>query len=189
MNKKEKVLTFREEISQIKDKKIKKFTAVTVSKLPDYFFEIAASSTGKYHPSYVLGKGGLVRHTKAAVKIALELFNNTTVQSFTDLEKDMIISAIILHDGIKHGLNGSKYTVVKHPILICEYIANDDELTEMLDESVLNSILSNIWCHMGQFNLDYKTKKVVLDKPETEMEKFVHLCDYLASRKYIEVKL
>ena len=189
MKSKDKVLMFKEEILKIKDKKIKKFTAVAVSKLPDYFFEVAASSSGKYHPSYVLGKGGLVRHTKAAVKIALELFQNTTIQSFTDLEKDMILSAIILHDGVKHGLNGSKYTVATHPKLICEYIANDEELTEMLDESVLNSILTNMWTHMGQWDYDYRSKKVVLDRPETEMQKLVHLCDYIASRKCIEVKL
>ena len=189
MKSKDKVLIFKEEILKIKDKKIKKFTAVAVSKLPDYFFTVAASSSGKYHPSYCLGKGGLIRHTKAAVKIALELFNNETVQIFSNIEKDIIISSIILHDGVKHGLNGSHYTIATHPKLICEYIANDEELTKLLNENDLNSILSNMWTHMGQWNYDYKTKKVVLDKPETDMQKFVHLCDYLASRKCIEVKL
>ena len=42
--------------------------------LPEYFFEVAASSTGKYHPVYALGVGGLVRHTIAAVEIANEMY-------------------------------------------------------------------------------------------------------------------
>ena len=42
---------------------------------------------------------------------------------------------------------------------------------------------------MGKWNTDYKDKtKEVLPKPVTESEKFVHLCDYLASRKNILVE-
>ena len=44
--------------------------------LPNYFFEVPASSTGKYHPEFALGDGGLIRHTKVAVRIAYELLNN-----------------------------------------------------------------------------------------------------------------
>ena len=40
---------------------------------------------------------------------------------------------------------------------------------------------------MGEWNTDYKTKEEVLPLPESEMQKFTHLCDYLASRKMLEV--
>ena len=59
-----------EEIELIKDEELKKFAKYCMDKVPEYFFHVAASSTGKYHPAYTLGEGGLVRHVKAAVKIA-----------------------------------------------------------------------------------------------------------------------
>lgn len=41
--------------------------------------------------------------------------------------------------------------------------------------------------HMGQWNTDYKSGKEILPKPSSPLQKFVHQCDYLASRKYLEV--
>lgn len=64
---------FDREITWIHDEKIRKFAQYCVDNLPDYFFTVPASSSGKYHPSYALADGGLVRHTDAAVIIAHEL--------------------------------------------------------------------------------------------------------------------
>ena len=78
----DKIEIFEKEINLIKNEQIKNFIRDFLKQVPDYFFKTAASSTGKYHPSYALGEGGLVRHTKAAVRIAYELFRinflNTT---------------------------------------------------------------------------------------------------------------
>ena len=90
--------TFEKEIGWIHSEKIAKFTTYCVNNLPDYFFTVPASSSGKYHPSYALGDGGLVRHTKAAVSIAHELFN-LEMFPFTNDEQDLIIVSLILHDG------------------------------------------------------------------------------------------
>ena len=60
---------FEQELKYLKTDKVRKACEVMIEKLPDYFFEIPASSTGKYHPEYATGKGGLLRHTKAAVRI------------------------------------------------------------------------------------------------------------------------
>lgn len=43
-----------------------------------------------------------------------------------------------------------------------------------------------ITTHMGQWNTDYKTKEEIMPKPSTKAQSFVHLCDYLASRKFLE---
>lgn len=49
-------------------------------------------------------------------------------------------------------------------------------------ELQMNLIYDLIASHMGQWNTnDYVN--IVLPKPKTQLEKFVHLCDYLASRK------
>ena len=67
---------FKNEINYIKNDRIKNSLITMINKLPDYFFLVPASSTGKYHPDYALGEGGLLRHTKAAVRIAHELLIN-----------------------------------------------------------------------------------------------------------------
>ena len=158
-----------------------------VNLLPDYFFKVAASSTGKYHPDFALGDGGLLRHTKFACRIAHELYQDDAITSiFNQDEKDMMIFALVLHDGLKLGLNQEKYTRFDHPILMSNYIKdNKDKLT--LNESEIELITSCIETHMGPWTTDYQGNEV-LKKPSNKYQKFVHLCDYLASRKFIETK-
>lgn len=175
---------FKDELSYIKNEVIRNFFTKAVTGLPDYFFEVAASSTGKYHPSYSLGSGGLVRHTKAAVKIAYDLLNlEQNKNNFTSDEADMVIGSLICHDGLKHGDKYSKYTIATHPTVAAEYIKNGN--FGELPEGYLDTIVSAMSSHMGEFNTDFKTKKEILPKPVTPIEQFVHMCDYLASRKYL----
>ena len=47
---------------------IREFAKVLVDGLPQYVWEVGASSTGKYHPQYSLGEGGLMRHQIAVVR-------------------------------------------------------------------------------------------------------------------------
>lgn len=61
---------FRCELSKIKDENIKKSTEYILNLLPDYFYTMPASTSGKYHPEFSLGEKGLVRHVKVASRIA-----------------------------------------------------------------------------------------------------------------------
>ncbi len=184
----EKINIFKTEINYIKNKRLKESAKKIIKGLPDYFFEIPASSTGKYHPKYALGYGGLVRHTKVAVKLAHELLynNNTFGSEFTDDEKDIIIISLLIHDGLKLGLNGGKYTVFEHPLLISNFVLERyEEFKLTLNEvNLMSSILET---HMGEWTTNYKGDEV-LQKPMTKFQKFGHLCDYLASRKFINVE-
>lgn len=176
---------FETELSYIENPKIKEFTEKALNNLPEYFFSIPASSTGKYHPSYALGEGGLVKHTQAAVRIAVELFR-VKIFKYTEDEKDMIISSLILHDGCKSGLSHDKYTLTEHPLIVAKMIKENNEICNCIDNETLNIIISNIESHMGFWTFDYKTKRNVLPKPKTKLQNFVHWCDYLASRKCLE---
>lgn len=119
----EKTEVFNKEYSYIKNDRYKKIAKELVSLLPDYFFRVAASSTGKYHPSFSLGDGGLVRHTKAAIRIAKELLDNNSIgHKFTSDEKDLLIISIMIHDGLKHGVTEEKYTRFDHPIIVMRFI-------------------------------------------------------------------
>ena len=187
MNHQDKIETFRFELDYIQDADIKNFTEQMLARLPDYFFEVAASSTGKYHPSYALGSQGLVRHTKAAARIAIELFRCEAVTGhFSDDTKDIILSALILHDGCKHGIEKQKYTVAEHPLEVVAFCKQQDDVTELLSKDLFEKIMDGIRTHMGFWTFDFKTKREVLPKPEKGYQNFIHLCDYLASRKCLE---
>ena len=178
---------FKKELSYIKNKNIKDSCETMIGLLPDYFFQIPASSTGKYHPKFTLGDGGLVRHVKVAVLIAKDLLSDPSIgDKYTDDEKDLMLMALILHDGLKSGLTHNRYTQVDHPTLIKNYIIdNKDKLKLSADE--LKFVGKVIESHMGPWNADYNGNEV-LPKPKTKYENFVHMCDYLASRKYLNVE-
>lgn len=182
-----KIEQFKTEIGYIKNLRYQENIKILVELLPDYFFEIPASSTGKYHPSYALGDGGLVRHVKVAVRIAHELLENPiTGGKFTSDEKDLILMALIMHDGLKSGLIKQKYTQVDHPLLVSNYIKDNKEKLSLTDNEIL-ALTNMIESHMGIWNKDFNGNEV-LPIPVNKYQKFVHMCDFLASKKFIEVK-
>lgn len=181
-----KVEIFEKEFSYIKTDKLRTDARYLVDGLPDYFFEVPAASTGKYHPAYAQGDGGLVRHTKSAVRMAIELLNDPCIgDKYTEREKDLMIMGLILHDGLKSGKVKSKYTKVEHPLLASNYIKENSKNLNMT-EADINFITSVIASHMGPWNKDFDGNEV-LPVPKTKYQNFVHMCDYLASRKFINV--
>ena len=178
----------KKEINYVKDSSRKGDLKTLIELLPEYFFEVPASSTGKYHPAFSLGDGGLVRHTKVAVRMAVELLNNNSVgMKFNEKDRDLIIMALILHDGVKSGMEKSKYTKADHPLLVSKLIMeNKDKLSMDIDD--IRKMCSMIESHMGEWNTDPYTKEEILPIPRTAEQRFVHMCDYLASRKFLDVK-
>ena len=175
---------FLDEISYIKNDKIKKSLIYMINKLPDYFFIVPAASTGKYHPMYASGEGGLLRHTKAADRIAYELLNDPAIgDKYTSDEQDLMLMGLLLHDGLKLGKEESKYTKFDHPILMANYIEEEKDNLELTD-SERKLVMDVIKTHMGPWTTDYDGNEV-LEKPKTKYQNFVHMCDYLASRKCI----
>ena len=175
---------FKKELGYIKDSDVKESLAFMIDKIPDYFFTIPASSTGKYHPGYALGDGGLVRHTKAAVRMAIELFG---IYKFPEHTKDLIVMALVLHDSVKKGYKKEEqYTRFDHPLVACDFI-RDNQKELKIGKDDVEFVCECISSHMGRFNTsDYSD--VILPLPKTPEQKFVHMCDYLASRKVIGVE-
>lgn len=178
--------TFEKELAWITDPNKREWAASVLEALPDYFFSVAASSTGKYHPEYALGEGGLVRHTKAAVTIAHDLLGLEMYGRYSPAERDNILCALLFHDGMKHGRNGGKWTVFRHPLDIVDFLREGDEWSDYISRQDFEQICEGISSHMGQWNFDSRSD-VTLPKPLSAIQKFIHQCDYLASRKYLEV--
>lgn len=184
----DRIEVFKDELNYINDFKIKTAAKILLTHLPDYFFHVAASSSGKYHPVSDLGEGGLIRHTKSVVRIGYELLNLEMYQNiFSSYEKDLIIFSLMFHDGMKQGEasleNNNTHTLFEHPLIMANYIKNNKEVLLFNDDDI-NFIYECISSHMGQWNQkDDKT----LPKPIKEHQRFVHLCDYIASRSFINI--
>ena len=184
---------FKNELDTIIHDDIREFAKVVLDDAPNYFFKVAASSTGKYHPAYALGDGGLMRHTKAVVRIYNYIANLKQYNlgnRFIDLGR----VACLAHDIQKSGTeeyynerskNGERvFTVFNHPLLAAEFIRKYKGKYLIDDEIEIIALM--ISSHMGQWNTNTK-EDIVLPEPETELEKIVHLADYLASRKDIDI--
>lgn len=167
---------------------IKNFAKECIDTIPTYFYDVGASSTGKYHPQYALGDLGLARHTCALVRflnhiLSIDCYKN----DFTSRERDLLRVAGIMHDSRKSGSDEdyakNKFTKFNHPILAANEIRT---IIGFVPEEEIELVASAIESHMGQWCTD-KRSSVVLPTPENKYQKILHLADYLASRKDIEV--
>lgn len=163
---------------------IKEFATVLLEDLPEYIWSVPASSTGKYHPAYSLGEGGLMRHQIAVVRFLNFFFELEQYNSkLTTREMDLMRVAGLVHDGMKSGTQdqfmNNKYTKFEHPILMATKIR---ETTGCLPENELEFIADVISKHMGQWCSDKKSS-ITLPKPSDKFSRMLHVADYLASRK------
>ncbi len=183
MNKEE---MFLDELEYIKDEKLHDSLLKIIESLPEYWFHVAASSTGKYHPKYSLGEGGLLRHSKSAMRIGYELLSDPCIgEKYTDREKDLMLIALLVHDGLKLGEKEERYTRFDHPILMANYIIKN-QLQYNLEEDDAIFIADVIKTHMGPWTKDYNGNEI-LERPKTKYQNFVHMCDFLASKKFLQV--
>lgn len=184
MCKYEKSMVFEKELNCINNSCLREFVSEILDSLPDYFYHIGASTSGKFHPSYTIGEGGLIKHSKAAVLIAQDIFKSE-LYKFGEYNRDIVTSSLILHDGFKCGFTGS-HTTFEHPLLMKNYILEFAHYKHYEGKRLyqIEKIANCVASHMGKWNTS-KYSDVILPLPQSDMEKCVHLCDYLASRKYL----
>ena len=180
---------FARELNLISNNALRGFIERCLDAAPDYFFEMGASSTGKYHPAYTLGNGGLIRHTKAAVAIAAELMR-LEMYAHIKTDWDYIIAALIMHDSCKKGYpQESQYTTFDHPLAASRFIIdrmNAENPNDDIFGTMIGHVCALIDSHMGQWTTD-RDGQEILPKPKSAAQKFVHMCDFLASRKFITI--
>ena len=187
------MIPFDKEVNLIQNKGIRLTTQHILCSMPAWFMKEEASSTGKYHPTYAQGEGGLYRHTCAAVKIYNDIASLQQYKEVID-NKDWGIAALILHDMCKYGYDDmpSKYTKFDHPLLVrkwLEYLQYESASENVPDEEYINNVCNLVESHMGQWNTNKYYPNIILPTPLTANQQLVHLADYLASRNYLEVNL
>lgn len=147
---------------------------------PEYFWTDGASSSGKYHPKFAQGIGGLVRHTKAVVMFAEELLRMSSYAYMKPEYKDYVIAACILHDTQKYGIGEFNKQEYKNHAANAA-IEFKDYCEQVMDYHPSEYLLDAMRSHMGQWSTEKE------DRPFTNIDRCVHMADYMASRSFIDI--
>ena len=171
---------FIDEVNKITNDKLRKACINMVDDIHDYFWNVPASSSGKYHPQCDLGDGGLVRHSIMVCHVGLDLLNAEIFVRDTNKNKNKVRIACLFHDILKQGTNeGHGHTVFEHPIYATNFIRK--HLSNVLDDKSLNDICNAVSSHMGKWNTS-KYSRMTLPTPKTNFEKLILTAHYNASR-------
>lgn len=176
-------------LNTFENEDIKKFAIDRIDNFSLYVWTAPASSSGMYHPKISLGNGGLIRHTVAVVRFLNHIFGVAEISNkFTSRERDLMRVAAIVHDSFKSGTQAdyekNSQTKFNHPLLVAEYIRRSSGLPQNELELIAHIVES----HMGSFKTTNKYYPgVELPVPKDKYQIFVHLADYLASRRDIEM--
>lgn len=146
-----------------------------------WFFKSGASSSGKYHPQFAQGEGGLVRHTRAVEWVCEELLRMSGYAYMRAEYKDYARVACLLHDVRKYGRGDAedKDCYKEHGAIA----ADDIRMAwfEFFGTHAPDLLLMAVRSHMGQWTENRD------DRPFTNIDRLVHMADYIASRPFWDI--
>lgn len=186
MTREDKIKLFVNEINYIKNANLRKFAEEIIANAGDWFFVEPASTSGKYHPKFSLGDGGLMRHTRCVAYWATAMAESFNL---SQEDSDLLVIAALAHDIKKHDNNGR--FLREHPLLASDYVC---EIMKKFSEDVItNEQVQKICCavaaHMGKWEGTREwvkdLTKELFPMPSNDFEKALQAADYIASRKLI----
>ena len=173
---------FKREIALIESEDLQDFVRFFFDeKCGEWFWKSGASASGKYHPAFTHGEGGLVRHTRAVAMVCEELLRMSSYAYMRAEYKDYARVACLLHDTRKYGSGDTedKDCYKEHGAIA----ANDVALGwfEFFGTPCPELLTMAIRSHMGQWVENRE------DRPFTNIDRLVHLSDYIASRSFWDI--
>lgn len=161
------------EVAQIEDPAIQDFVKKTLDEVDPIHRVKPASSTGKYHPKFAAGEGGLIRHIKVVVRNVIEMIRATPA---VEGEKDELIAAAILHDMWKYPEGrDNEFTAFDHPALGAKWCYDHG----------FETIGRLIGAHQGIWTTSRQMPGFENEQPRKFDEWVLHYADYFASRAYL----
>jgi len=164
-------------VDSIETPEIKKFVYEGFNMISEDFWMVPTSSSGKYHPPESnLTPMGLMVHCVKACTIAKGLFGFFGVTE--QIEKDIVIGAILLHDSYKGGWTDDWDAMIpEHGYIAVSYLAE----LELEPEYIKRKLLSAVRVHMSRWSRPFASVTEFLF-PDN-MQLIVALSDMIASLK------
>jgi hypothetical protein len=162
-------------LSLIEDATLHPVVQAFFDAVPEPFWTAPASSSGRFHPDYALGEGGLVRHTLVALTVGLDLariYGMTSPQ-----ETDAIVIALACHDAYKGGESNEWTTTVPvHPALAASYLWEHGANQTLAWAGMAIETHMSMWTNGAALAVGHDLNA---------MQSLVATADYVASRKYL----
>lgn len=157
--------------------------------IPDYFFTMPASTSGKFHNSKQCEDFGQLYHVfmfSSIMEHRLRLKGNKEKYNTPEI-RDCMRCVPFFHDAVKCGWNGSRHTVPDHPMLAAQWV-RDTIVEHDISAEYKEMIACMCEAHSGEWNTN-RSGKPIMPEPRSDMEFFVHECDILSSRNDIDMIL
>ena len=148
-------------MSNITDPLLNTFTMVALQEAPSHFWH-KPSSAGNHHPADEHGEGGLALHSLRVARVCW-----TLCQSRPELAPNVILSAGILHDIGRYGMDAesSQYSLPNHPDIAARFLRE-------LGGDALEEVACAVETHSGRWGRI---------PPRNETEWLVHYADCIAA--------
>ncbi len=159
------------ELQAITRQEIKAFTLACIKASPPQFWQKPSAFYAGHHPDDELQEWGNLRHVKRTVLIALILAD---MEALAAAERDLLISALIIHDIGKYGPTGNSARILmEHPDFVSAMVKECE-----LEAELKTPLLGIVIAHMGRWG------RV---KPQTKLEVLGHYADCIASRHSLNI--
>lgn len=163
---------------KIETSSIKEFLYKGIDTLPDDFWTRPTSSSGSHHPPESNTEPmGILVHSVKACTIAKVLMPFFGVDE--QIDKDMIITALLLHDGFKGGIGKWDGMIPEHAYLASSILVKIDLEPKYIKDKLLKAIRT----HMSRFGRPFSVVDEFLFPEKVQL--IVALSDMVASGKDI----
>lgn len=174
---------YKEELSAIKFDSVRNAVELILSRAPSYYMEVDSASKKSYSKDK---DGNIVKlrdHTKEVARYILLFLSHPTIRyQFSDIQRDYMVGASLIHDLVKRGLGPepSQYNLWEHPILVAKLVEDYTQMNPQVAEHICR-IVNIAVAHNGPWNKN-QYSDIVLPEITDNMQFYVHLSDWLASR-------
>jgi len=174
------------ELDKINNEELRRVVKdIIAKKCDDKNAEGPASSSGKYHPQFSLGKSGLIRHTKVVCLFTERILS--MMPQYDDKEAwDIPYAAAILHD-LKKFVKDQEHTQSEHPLLMGNEIREFGVFFGGELKVKLDLIADIVDSHMSRWNTDKTGKK--LGETPTKFEHYIiAIADMISATRNIKIE-
>ncbi len=162
------------QVQSIKDEELRTIVETVLEHLPDAFWK--RESSKKYHPVDERGINGNLIHSLKVAKLADRILDTGKKDQY---KRDLVKSASILHDSLRHGPSGtSQWSAKDHPQLVRQFMEEECNL----EGPTVDRLCSVIEHHMGQWGNPVHYTNI-------DDYDVLHLADFLVTQLDIEVKI